>query len=598
MNTNDNLFPRAFIDGSRHACMVILKIVCVCFVVYSLSGCAAATFPHIAPPQKDRRHAAAKDRAENYFIMARQYDLAGLPKQALSSYENAYSLDPSSTLKQILVERYVIGSLYTKAVLLVKQNRREQALPDSDKILLSGIYLRMGQYGHASDILFSVEKKKKEDWFTLGLIQESFGDLAKAASCYAEYLKSDPTSLPLTLKAGYLYAKAGRYAAAESVFVAAAKAIGQNAQLFNAIGEIKMAKGDTTLALDFFKMALVIDSTFKDAIYNTAQIQIQKGHFNEAIPLYERLCENDSSGGVFTRTLALLYFYVQNYEKVKTAVKSLLSNNVEDGELHYYLGLAYESQDSIDVARMEFEKCIVIKPAFSDAWVQLCYLDLRNKQFDEALRTAERFTTALSQDHAAWRTRGYVYNARKEFSAAIPHLKKAVELDGHDVFAFFELGSAYERLHDIDHAAEAFKKVLVLRPRDASAANYLGYMWADRGEKLDSAKKLIETALASDSQNGAYLDSYAWVLFKLNDLNAAYTAIQKALIYIQDDGVVYSHLGDILMKKGEISQAYSAYKKSLTMDPESDDAETIKKKIKEIESNPNFLPQEHTLPRK
>jgi len=579
--------------------IAFLKTICACIVVGGYSGCAVATFPHVAPSKKDERHAAAKDRAENYFIMARSYDIAGMPKQALSSYENAYSLDPSSsTLKQLLVERYINGASYTKAVLLVKQNRKEQALPDSDKILLSGIYLRMGQYGHASDILFSVSEKKKEDWFTLGLIQESFGDIAKAASCYAEYLKIDPTSLPLTLKAGFLYAKAGRYSAAESIFVSAAKVIGQNAQLFNAIGEIKMAKGDTTLALDFFKMALVIDSSYKDALYNTAQLYIQKGRYPEAVTLYERLCENDSSQGAFTRTLALLYFYVQDYEKVKTIVKTLLSDNVEDGELHYYLGLAYESQDSLDVARTEFEKSIVIKPTFSDAWVQLCYLDLKHKQFDDALQTAQRFSKSLPQDHASWRTLGYVHNVRKEFSTSIPDLKKAVALDNQDVFALFELGSAFERTQDIDHAADAFKKVLALRPRDASAANYLGYMWADKGKNLDSAKKLIETALSADSQNGAYLDSYAWVLFKLGETNAALNAVKKALLYIQDDGIVYSHLGDILLKKGDMMPAYAAYKKGLSLDVDPDEAAAIKKKIKDIEETPAFHPQENKAQRK
>jgi len=46
--------------------------------------------------------------------------------------------------------------------------------------------------------------------------------------------------------------------------------------------------------------------------------------------------------------------------------------------------------------------------------------------------------------------------------------------------------------------------------------NYLGYMWAERGVNLPKARELIEKAVKLEPKNAAYLDSLAWVIYKLD----------------------------------------------------------------------------------
>jgi tetratricopeptide (TPR) repeat protein len=560
-------------------------LACSCAAAILLTGCAAGNFPFVMPSRKISRDQLSRARAQEYFIKGRECDLSGVPQLALRCYETAYNLDRSSTtLKQMLVERYVLASRYTQAVLLIKGNKNERDLTDTDKTLLAGIYLHMGQFSHAADMLSSVENKQKDEWFTLGLVYESLGNLPKALTCYEAYLKKDPSSVDMTLKVGGLYVKLKRYNAAESLFVAAERHTEQNPRLFNAIGEVKLARGDTVLALDFFKMALVIDSSSMDAIRNSAQIFVQRGEYVKAVPFYEKMCSADSEMDATCRTLALLYYYAQKYEKAKTMLKSMLNEDVENSDLHYYLGLVFEAQDSLDNASMEFEKTLVLRPAFADAWLQLCFMDLRSKQLDIALSTAQRFTKAMPGIAASWRMEGYVHNVRKEFTVSLPLLKKALGIDSSDTFSWFEFGSALERTGDIARAATAFRRVLSLKPGDPAAANYLGYMWTDKGMQLDSAKKLISLALSRDSANGAYLDSYAWVFYKQGDIDSAYAYIRKSVALVPDDGIVYSHYGDILQKKGDLRAALDAYRKSLAVDPASEEVESIRGKIRLLES--------------
>ena len=93
----------------------------------------------------------------------------------------------------------------------------------------------------------------------------------------------------------------------------------------------------------------------------------------------------------------------------------------------------------------------------------------------------------------------------------------------------------YERQKEYDKAEKTFKKVIELNPKHAAALNYLGYMLADRGVRLDESLSLIQKAVDLDPNNGAYLDSLGWAYFKLNRVNEAETYLKKALERVRKD---------------------------------------------------------------
>ena len=132
----------------------------------------------------------------------------------------------------------------------------------------------------------------------------------------------------------------------------------------------------------------------------------------------------------------------------------------------------------------------------------------------------------------------------------------------------FHSGSAFERHGDYAEAEKYFRKCLELSPRFAEAMNYLGYMWAERGEKLDEAKKLIEKAVELEPQNAAFLDSMGWVLFKLKQPREALGWLQKAVQHAKEpDPTLYDHLGDIYCDLRQLDKARDAWRKSLDLEP-------------------------------
>ena len=125
-----------------------------------------------------------------------------------------------------------------------------------------------------------------------------------------------------------------------------------------------------------------------------------------------------------------------------------------------------------------------------------------------------------------------MYSRVKEWPQAEENINKAIETvdqAGRQDYALFVAGSIYERQKKYDKAEEAFHKVLADDPKNAMALNYLGYMLADRGTRLDEALGYIRRAVALDPQNGAYLDSLGWAYYKMGNYELAEENLRRAV---------------------------------------------------------------------
>ena len=131
-------------------------------------------------------------------------------------------------------------------------------------------------------------------------------------------------------------------------------------------------------------------------------------------------------------------------------------------------------------------------------------------------------------------------------------------------FVYFLWGSILERQKKYAAAEEQFKKVLAINSKSAMALNYLGYMLAERGVRLEEAKGYIQTALEQEPHNGAYLDSLGWVYYKLDQLDLAEQYLLKAIQRISRDATIHDHLGDVYYRAGRIREALIQWQKALT----------------------------------
>lgn len=548
----------------------------------TITGCVSHSFPVVRPSLEIPPEQNATARAKEYFIQARDLERRGENQSSIHFYEMAYELDPSSIiLRNELIRKYIEAEKYTQALILAKGEKNNNQLDRDTRRIVSTIYLKMGNLEKAADILESIKDKSVEETYSLGLIYESLGKINKSIDYYLDFYRNDPDAAQMGLKIGKLLISEKRFDEADSLFLVIKSKVGDIPELLVMMGTSKIVNSDTVAGIELFKSALAIDSVNEDALRGLAQVYMTQNDYSDAISCYEKLVYQISYGRIYGKTLALLYYYNKQYGEAETLLKSLLQDLMNDHELHYYLGLVFSASKKLDLAQIELEKTISIKEDFHEAWKELCYIQVREKNYDAAQAVAQRYTKSFPKETLAWQMQGMVQNFKKEYSEAVKSFSTSLILDSTNAYAWFELGSAYERQKQIDSAAMAFTNVLKLQPDDPSACNYLGYMWAEKGINLDSAMVLLQTALRQEPENGAFLDSYAWIFYQLSDYDSAYYYIQKAVAAIDDDPTIYCHLGDIYEKKGNLMEALKAYKKSLELKYET--PEELERKIGQIE---------------
>lgn len=148
---------------------------------------------------------------------------------------------------------------------------------------------------------------------------------------------------------------------------------------------------------------------------------------------------------------------------------------------------------------------------------------------------------------------------------AIIHIQKAITLDDQRDVYFFEQGALLERVGQYDDAIQSMQRTLELNPTHSNAHNFIGYMYATKGEDLDKAMHHLQQALSIQPRNGYFLDSLGWIYFKKGQSAEALTHLKKAMIYTEPDPVLYDHLGDVYFNLEQVNDARKAWATSLIL---------------------------------
>jgi tetratricopeptide (TPR) repeat protein len=133
--------------------------------------------------------------------------------------------------------------------------------------------------------------------------------------------------------------------------------------------------------------------------------------------------------------------------------------------------------------------------------------------------------------------------------------------------------------HDLPQAEEWLEEVLDEFPDDVGAQNDLGYLWADQNKRLERSLRMIETAIAAEPENQAYLDSLGWILYRVGRYQEALEAQLKAVAPRpgrDTDGVVLDHLADIYVALKRPQDALEVRRRAVTALEKSDEQGKIK----------------------
>jgi tetratricopeptide (TPR) repeat protein len=199
---------------------------------------------------------------------------------------------------------------------------------------------------------------------------------------------------------------------------------------------------------------------------------------------------------------------------------------------------------------------------------------------DQGIALLETIVKAHADDPSAYVALAQLYSDADRGAQAVKVLQEAQAKFPADQSIAFELGAVFDKQKRFADAEAAFKQVLARDPSNAPALNYLGYMLAEHGERLEESVAYIKKALELEPENGSYLDSLGWAYFKADKLDLAEQNLKRAADQLATNSVIQAHYGDLLFKRARYDEAIAAWTRALGGDGDSIDRGAIDKKIR------------------
>ena len=314
-------------------------------------------------------------------------------------------------------------------------------------------------------------------------------------------------------------------------------------------------------------------------------------------------------------TLGKLQLRAGQYEKAIVSLRRIFEEQPQYTEGAWLLASAQESAGRVDDAIATLEGGLEYNPTYFRGLVKLTQLYEQQRKWKEAAATYARAQVAnpradlVGGRAAALLSSGQPVEARdllkgavdkrpkpdagllyllaeaerqsKNEEGATAAARRLRELYPDDRRGPLMEAQIHEEAGRLGDAERMLRDMIAKDPLDSTALNFLGYMFADRGERLPEAIELVQRALRIEPGNPSYLDSLGWAYFKQGNLTDADKPLTEAAKLMPDNSVVQDHLGDLRFRQQRFAEAVAAWERALAGDGDLVDRAAVEKKMRD-----------------
>ena len=525
---------------------------------------------------------------------------ANLLGRAIEEYTAVTRLDPQDVDSLVLLGRlYRINEqndaardAFDKALGIDPNN--EDALTD-----LAALFMQMEDVEAATELYERVARNNptSASLQRLASAYEQMGEPALAAETIRQALALEPPNADQLREAMAQDLRlAGQPEQAAEVFAEIADSAPDNVLARLTAIEIFAEAGWMDRAREELDKALQKDPENTDIRYAEVAVLQAEGRLRDAVDKMQKLVD-DTERNVYTTTekqsranllqrLAELRLYVDQTDDAVAAYREIIDLMPEmASQMEAKIIDAYRAGKRYEAAEEEADKAVEQWPDDRPLIMTRALLLADLGRVDEAADSLMPLLDGTS-DREIYLQLAAVYDKGKRWEQAESALDEAESLsllDNEKIGVWFMRGALFERKKDLPAAEAEFRRVLEQRPNHAPTLNYLGYMLADRDVRLDESLKLIEAALKTEPNNGAYLDSLGWVYYRMGRYAEAEEEIRKAVDVTPADPTMFDHYADVLIERGKVDEAVAAYEEALRQWQASSPADQDPALIKQVQ---------------
>jgi len=508
-------------------------------------------------------------------------------KLAIEQYQEIVKLDPQSVDDHLLLGRlYRLSNDMPKAE--AELNTAIKIDPNSEEAVttLAMLYTDEGDTAHALKVLSSIPDSARSAklYSALGAAYEQRKEYKNAIDSYKHAIVLDRDNLDAIRGLAENYLNDGQLEAALEQYKVISDSNPEDAQTYVRIAEIYRRQAKYDLALENLKHADTLIPDTAEVPYSMAAVYQAQGRYDEAAKLLQDLLkktEKSSEIGtsqtdrnnraIFIERLGMVYREQENYTAAVETFRKMLTLGDENARSGYQEIIdTYRDSKQWPQATAAAKEAVQKLPNDRDLRMVLDAQLADMGDFDQAVADIKGMLKGGPEDRDVHLRLAIIYTRAKRWNDAEQSLAKAEQLSSKPddkAYVSFLRGDLYQRQKMFDQADSEFRKVLAVTPptdpQAAATLNYLGYMNADRGVKLEESLNYIKQALTFEPNNGAYLDSLGWAYFKLGKYDQAEENLNKAAVHMGSDPTVQEHLGDLYQKTGRLKLAASHWDRAV-----------------------------------
>ncbi len=529
---------------------------------------------------------------------------------AIDEYTKIVALEPDS-----IEDRLLLGQLYSvnhQSAKAEDQFKAAQKIdPSSEEVVLNlaRLYSEEGDTQRAIDVLSAIpeDDQTPRTEFALGGAYDQIKEPKKAIAAYRRAVDLDPSNLDAQRSLAQALLNDNDLDNALAAYKSLSSADPQDANAWLRIAEIQRRQSNYEESLASLKKARSLSQEplqLTEISFNESLADEALGKHDEATAILQKLVDqSEHSTGQYSESeknaraffldrLAVLYREqnkplqaVDVYHKMLELGGEFVAEGYQ-GEVD-----SYREAKQYDKATAVAREAAAKLPKDRDVTLMLAGQLADTGKADEGIALAKSLlaTPPAATDRPVHIALANIYMRLKRWNEAGEQLDLAEPLatkQDDKVYVYFLRGALAEHQKHYDDAEEQFRKVLAIDPNNSMTLNYLGYMQADRGVKLDEALAMIQKAVKEEPQNYAYLDSLGWAYFKLGQYQLSEDNLRRATERNASDPTVHDHLGDLYEKTGRLKlavaqweQSVSEYDKTIAADADPLDISKVHKKL-------------------
>ncbi len=484
-------------------------------------------------------------------------------EKALNHFKKALKINPKSSginyqiaLTLLQLKRYSEASRYALTAIILESNIAYYYL------LLIKIYQEQGLFDEAARIYEKMFDKKVPNtevyWEDLAeLYHKKLQKPEKALKIYEDLEQKHGIMEHINLAKQEIFLEQKNFSKALKEAEKLAKFYPEKPKWQANYAKLLLLNGKEAQAEQFLLSCLKDDYTFQTHLQLLYAYQKQHKNVQKEQLAIDLLKNNRLPDEVRNEILKnFLNKTAQNFEQV-------LKDAPQNVEAWLMLAQEAEKQKNFAKAQEAYKEIVKLDNTNFEAWKRLLFYDWQLYEIEQLLEHSKEALDLYPTQPEIWWYNGKAYFERNNYRKALESYEQGRSLVRKNKSLALEIAIAELYLAEgkINEAEKIIAELQTTFDANRDFLNFYAYFLAFKKQKLDEALKIARKIVETESENGEYLYTLAYVQYRQNKLSEALKTLED-LLKFKKGARIQELLGDIYFKIGEKEKAISHWQKA------------------------------------